>query len=159
MIGEQSELPSSASDSDDTLLQEEHDDFGNLFDEIETPLLSDGNFESRTKFIELQRSDQSLDELFTSAKMGQSDNNTASYSAMRNYVLVRCNRDRVMHVGLETTRVVVPKQLQNKLLTVVHEYPISGHLRVKKTIDRLTRHFYWVGVGKPLFYKLLKTDL
>jgi len=69
-------------------------------------------------------------DLFTLAKIGQSDN-----TAIRNNVLVRCSRDRVMPVGLEITEIVVPKQLQNKLLTVAHEYTTSGHLGVKKTID------------------------
>ena len=85
MNDEQSELHSNASDSADTSLEEEHDDFGNLFDEIETPLLSDENFESRTKFIELQRSDRPLYQLSTLTKMGQSGN-TSSHFAIRNRV-------------------------------------------------------------------------
>ena len=83
---EQSEPHSNAYDSANTSLQEEHDDFGSLFDGIETPLLSDWNFESRNKFIELQRSDRSLDKLCTFSKMEQSDN-TASYFAIRNDVI------------------------------------------------------------------------
>ena len=59
MMSNQSHTPN-ASDSADTSLQEEHDDFGNLFEEIETPLLFDENFESCTKFIEFQRSDRSV---------------------------------------------------------------------------------------------------
>ena len=55
-----------------------------------------------------------------------------------------------MPVGLKVTQIVVPKQLQGKLLTVAHEYPTSGHLGVKKSFDRLTRHFYWVGIGKAV---------
>src|SRR6218665_3044817 len=59
-------------------------------------------------------------------------------------------RDRVVPVGLKVTQIVVPKQLHLKLLTVAREYPTSGHLGVKTTLDRLTRHFYWVGVGKAV---------
>jgi len=55
-----------------------------------------------------------------------------------------------MRVGPEVAQIVVPKQLQGKLLTVAQEYRTSGHLEVKKTLDRLTRHFYWVGVGKAV---------
>ena len=43
MNEEQSELNINAADNADISLQEGHDDLGNLFDEIETPLLSDGN--------------------------------------------------------------------------------------------------------------------
>src|SRR6218665_3830285 len=63
IIQEQLELNSNASDFADTALQEEHDDFGNLFDEVETLVLSNGDVASRAKFIELQRSDRSLDKL------------------------------------------------------------------------------------------------
>jgi len=61
---------------------------------------------------------------------------------MRNDVLVHHSRYRVKPVGLEVTQIVVPKQLQGKRLTVDHEYPTSGHLRVSKTLNRLTRLFY-----------------
>src|SRR6218665_3978173 len=54
MNQEQSELHSKASDIADTTLQVEHDDLGNLFAEIETPLLSDEDMASRAKLIELQ---------------------------------------------------------------------------------------------------------
>src|SRR6218665_1115838 len=67
IIQEQSELNSNASYFADTALQE-HDDFGNLFDEVETPMLSNGDIASRAKLIELQRSDRSLDKLFSLAQ-------------------------------------------------------------------------------------------
>src|SRR6218665_2082352 len=73
----------------------------------------------------------------------------ASYFAMRNDLVRHC-RDRVTPVGLEVTQIVFPKQLQGKLLTVAHKYSTSGHLGAKKTLDRLTRHFYWVGIGKAV---------
>src|SRR6218665_3957417 len=143
---EQSELNSNASDFADTALQEEHDDFGNLFEEVETPILSDGDITSPAKLIELQCSDRSLDKLFSLAQIGHT-NNDVSYFAIKNDVLVRHSRDRVVPVGLEVTQIVVPKQLHLRMLTVAHEYPTSGHLGVKKTLDRLTRHFYWVDFG------------
>src|SRR6218665_2460745 len=55
-----------------------------------------------------------------------------------------------MRVGLEVTQIVVLKQLQIKLITVAHDYPTSGHLEVEMTLDRLIRHFYWIGVGKSV---------
>src|SRR6218665_1948709 len=107
------------------------------FEEVKTPMLSDGDMASRAKLIEFQRSDRSLDKLFTLAQIGQT-NNAISYFAIRNDVLVRHSRDRVMPVGLEVTKIVIPKQLQGKLLRVAHEYPTSGHLGVKRPwIDSL----------------------
>ena len=51
MLEEQSELHYNASDNADTALQAEYDDFINLFDEVETPMLSDGDIASRAKLI------------------------------------------------------------------------------------------------------------
>ena len=102
-------------------------------------MLSYGDMASRAKLIELQRSDRSLDKLFSLAQIGQT-NNAVSYFAIKNDVLVRHSRDRVVpvdrvvHVGIEVTQIVVPKQLQVNLLTIAHEYPNSGHLRVKKSL-------------------------
>src|SRR6218665_3505359 len=64
MLEEQSDLHPNASNNADTELQAEYDDLGNLFDEVETPMLSDGDMASRAKLIELQRSDQLLENLF-----------------------------------------------------------------------------------------------
>ena len=69
MLLEHSELHYNASDFADTALQAEYDDLGNLFEEVETPIFSDGDMASRAKLIELQRSDRSLDELFSLAQM------------------------------------------------------------------------------------------
>ena len=70
-------MHSNASDIADITLKVEHDDLGNLFEEIETPL-SDGDMASRTKLIELHRDDRSLDKLFSLAQIGQK-NNAVSY--------------------------------------------------------------------------------
>ena len=86
MLHEQSELHSNASDLADTALQAEYDDFGNLFDQVETPILSDGDMVSRANLIELQRSDRSLDKLFSLAQIGHT-NNAVSYFAIKNDVL------------------------------------------------------------------------
>src|SRR6218665_3239833 len=60
MLEEQSELHPNASDNTDTELQAEYDYLGNLFKEVETPMLSNGDMASRAKLIELQRSDHAI---------------------------------------------------------------------------------------------------
>ena len=83
------------------------------FEEVKTPMLSDGDMASRAKLIELQRSDRSLNKLFSLAQIGHT-NNAVSYFSIKNDVLVRHSRDRVVPVGLEVTQIVVPKQLHPK---------------------------------------------
>jgi len=40
----------------------------------------------------------------------------------------------------------VPQLLRAKLLHIAHDLPTSGHLGIKKTYDRLARHFFWLGM-------------
>ena len=35
------------------------------------------------------------------------------------------------------------KKLQHKIIAEFHDAPISGHMAVKKTFERLQRFFYW----------------
>jgi hypothetical protein len=41
------------------------------------------------------------------------------------------------------TQIVVPKVLRVQLLNIAHDIPASGHLDVKKTLQRLQSHFHW----------------
>ena len=41
----------------------------------------------------------------------------------------------------------IPKGIRRKLLHEAHDTPISGHLSRDKTLDRLTRHYYWPGMS------------
>lgn len=43
-------------------------------------------------------------------------------------------------------RIVVPERLQKILLKASHDIPISGHLGVQKTVQRLRERFYWRGL-------------
>lgn len=38
---------------------------------------------------------------------------------------------------------IAPKTMKNGFLTIWHCSPLSGHLGIKKTKFRVTRHFYW----------------
>jgi hypothetical protein len=40
-------------------------------------------------------------------------------------------------------QVVVPVSFRQEVLSVSHEGPAAGHLGVKKTLDRVQRHYYW----------------
>jgi len=53
-------------------------------------------------------------------------------------------------VGLEITQIVVPQHLRPTLLDTAHYLPASGHLGIKKTYDRLARHFYWLRMRKSV---------
>lgn len=52
-------------------------------------------------------------------------------------------------------QIVVPTKLREVVLNVVHG-PVAGHLGVKKTYDRILRHFYWPLLKKSVS-KFIKT--
>jgi transposase InsO family protein len=123
-------------------------DLSMLFNDNPT-LLSVDNFVTRDELIALQRNDTELRKFFELAKADHSNNST-SYFDLRNDVLIRRGKDRISPSGLETSQIVVPRQLHTKLLRVSHDIPTAGHLGVRKTYDRLARHFFWVGMHKDV---------
>ena len=40
-------------------------------------------------------------------------------------------------------QIVVPKCYRSSILSLAHDHVLSGHLGVRKTLDRVQRHFYW----------------
>ncbi|PFX14793.1 Transposon Ty3-I Gag-Pol polyprotein [Stylophora pistillata] len=44
-------------------------------------------------------------------------------------------------------RIVVPESYRNEILRVGHTIPLSGHMGSKKTVERITAHFFWPGLS------------
>eukprot|EP00745_Piridium_sociabile_P039699 TRINITY_DN746_c0_g1_i1.p1 TRINITY_DN746_c0_g1~~TRINITY_DN746_c0_g1_i1.p1 ORF type:complete len:924 (-),score=128.82 TRINITY_DN746_c0_g1_i1:522-3017(-) len=57
-------------------------------------------------------------------------------------ILVRKFRDG----ELSATQVCVPKKLRTRVMSLAHDAPMAGHLATKKTVCRLSPHFYWPGM-------------
>ena len=45
---------------------------------------------------------------------------------------------------------VLPEGYRNEVMRVAHDLPMSGHLGVRKTQDRILQHFYWPGIHKEV---------
>ena len=43
-------------------------------------------------------------------------------------------------------RIVVPESYRNEILRIGHTIPLSGHMARKKTVERITAHFFWPGL-------------
>ena len=54
--------------------------------------------------------------------------------------------DRVVH------QLVLPKTLRTVILGQLHDIPSSGHLGIKRTLARVSKHFYWVGCKDEVIY-------
>ena len=45
-----------------------------------------------------------------------------------------------------TLQLVIPEGFREKVLRLAHETLMSGHLGIKKTLDRVVSEFFWPGV-------------
>ncbi|KAJ8037802.1 Protein NYNRIN [Holothuria leucospilota] len=59
----------------------------------------------------------------------------------------------------EFRQVMVPERFRNKVMSVGHEAPLSGHLGVKKTYDRIASNFYWPGIQKDVKMFCMSCDI
>ena len=48
------------------------------------------------------------------------------------------------------TQIVIPKAYRSEVLSLAHETPLSGHLGVNKTYQKMINHFYWPGIRKDV---------
>ncbi len=62
-------------------------------------------------------------------------------------VLYRKFESAAFNNGKEVRQVVVPKVLRQQVLVLVHDCITSGHLGVKRTMDRVLSNFFWPGLG------------
>lgn len=61
---------------------------------------------------------------------------------MNDGLLYRYNPD----IDNEECQLVVPKDEQEKVLGAYHDDPMSGHYGVEKTLERITKRYYWKGM-------------
>ena len=47
-------------------------------------------------------------------------------------------------------QIVVPTVYREEILSLAHDSPMSGHLGVNKTYDRILRHFFWPGLRRDV---------
>ncbi|KAJ8019561.1 hypothetical protein HOLleu_41205 [Holothuria leucospilota] len=47
-------------------------------------------------------------------------------------------------------QIIVPKEYRAYILKVAHDLPMSGHLGVRKTQDRILRHFFWPRIHRDV---------
>ncbi|KFM82453.1 hypothetical protein X975_27252, partial [Stegodyphus mimosarum] len=92
--------------------------------------------------VQLQNTDKELSEIIQEVKEGTCKNE--NYSLTKRDLLVKRTTDKA---GYGRQLLVIPEKLKSSIIKMCHE-ETSGHLSVKKTKDRLIRHFYWTGCYK-----------
>ena len=109
----------------------------------------------RESLIDAQKKDESLKELWINA-VGEDDINDYSVCMYtKNGVLMRKWKPLsapAYESWKESRQLVVPKQYRNHVLSLAHDTPMSGHLGIRKTFDKLTKHFFWPNCRKDVSY-------
>ena len=97
---------------------------------------------SREDLVELQRSDESLDQVWRQVQESPEGKISRGGFFLRDRVLYR----RWVPVGGEDWReveqLVLPQQCHRAVLELAHSIPLAGHLGKKKTAQRLLQRFY-----------------
>ena len=56
-------------------------------------------------------------------------------------------------------QMVLPAALKSEVLRLAHDTPVGGHMGVKKTRERVLKHFYWPNIFKEVAEYVLSCDI
>lgn len=104
---------------------------------------------SREQLGRSQRADVSLSSLFEAAVAAESVDSLSTGFFVKDGVLMRKFTPPEVSPADDwrvSTQVVVPRPYRSEILSLAHETPLSGHLGVRKTYDRILRNFFWPGL-------------
>lgn len=108
-----------------------------------------GKIATRTELIDAQQADETLRKLRQFAETGESKivgkGNEVRFF-FKNGILFREYRSPVIEHGKLFTQLVVPKQFRRQVLRLAHDAPLAGHLKTRKTYDRVVSQFFWPGL-------------
>ena len=110
-------------------------------------------FLSREQLISEQSKDTDLVTLFNQAHTETETSSLAVCYFIKSGVLMRKWRPPDVPADNEWKvlyQIVVPSGYRSHILSLAHDIPMSGHLGVTKTCDRILQHFYWPGIRKSV---------
>ena len=117
------------------------------------PLQSTGGLEitaTREDIIAAQQQDESLEKLRKIADAGGVPKTVGKGSQVRYYfkndLLFREFQSPTQANGQMFTQLVVPTPFRQQVLRLAHDSALAGHLKAKKTTERIWSHFYWPGL-------------
>ena len=108
---------------------------------------------SRQNLIEEQSNDKELLDLFKIALTPVEAEKVSVGYLIKDNILMRkwspteCNKSEK---GETVYQIVVPTVHRREVLELAHDLPMSGHLGVCKTHNRLLQHFYWPGLKRDV---------
>ena len=112
-----------------------------LFDNSTTLPIS--SVVDRNALIKLQQSDSDLKCYIDQAGQSPHDVNKVERFFFKSGILMRNWHHRSQPTDTGHNQIVAPAAISRQLLYISHDIPASGHLGVRKSLDRLLRHFWW----------------
>ena len=106
------------------------------------------------KLIELQKSDVTLKKAFEQLGDNSPDDNVYYYVNEKGLLMRKFKKDDD-DVDVYN-QIVLPYCLRGKVLKLAHDVPVSSHLGITKTKNRILRYFYWPSLFKDV-EKYVKT--
>ena len=108
---------------------------------------------SRKQLEELQKQDDELMRLRNEALSESEIEDVPVGYYVKDGVLMRKYRPPDVSLKEDWSivhQVVVPKPYRNEILSMAHDLPLSGHLGIRKTKDRILRQFFWPGMDRDV---------
>ena len=108
---------------------------------------------SRNRLIIEQKKDPVLVELCQRSLSEEEAKNVPVCFYMKNDVLMRKWRPLEASAEDDWTvvhQIVLPKPYRKEVISVAHDHPMSGHLGVNKTYNRILSYFYWPQLRKDV---------
>ena len=59
----------------------------------------------------------------------------------------------------EFIQILVPKELRSEILAQLHDNVLSGHLGVRKTMEKLSQRYYWYNLKQDVKWFIGKCDV
>ena len=104
---------------------------------------------SRSRLIQEQQNDPDISYLFHRALSENETSHVPICYYTKNGVLMRKWRPPDVPANDEwkvTHQIVIPRSYRLHILSIAHETPMSGHLGVNKSYNKILNHFYWPGI-------------
>ncbi|XP_067939845.1 LOW QUALITY PROTEIN: uncharacterized protein [Watersipora subatra] len=111
-----------------------------------SPFVSNENIEvNREDLIKSQREDDSLKRLYDATEAITKGKQQTRFMVKKD-ILYREYHHPGYNSGQPIKQVVVPKTLRVAVMRHAHNSLLSGHLGIRKTIDRILTNFFWPGL-------------
>lgn len=100
-----------------------------------------------------QEKDPSLQSLYFRAVTEYEAKDQASCYYVKDKVMMRKWRPPTVPADEEWNtkyQIVTPQRYRSEILRLAHDSPMAGHLGIRKTADRVLKHFYWPGIRRDI---------